>query len=277
MKFIDSHIHTYHCEHAEGEVNEIIDAGIKNGVTNIGFCEHFTSEHLETLPKHTDGRDLVLTRKEEFKEYCLEVNKAKKSYEKKNIKVRLGTEVDYFKGQENNIRKELGRLKGLDFIMGSVHFAGNPGRFFEYYSQKLSDKKILEKYRELLILCIKTDIFDVIGHLDQIRFNLKNPTILENSDFYEEVATLLKEHEMGVDVNTKLSNNDGGFDNKGVTPGPIMLKLCKEKNIPMVLGSDAHSPSQVSRNFKETISYLKNLGINELTYFEKRKPVYYKI
>jgi len=278
MELIDSHIHTYHCEHAKGSVFEVVEGGLKKGVKNFGFCEHFTSDHLETLPRTGDNNETVLTPKDEFEKYRLDIKKAKQIYKEKGVKIRFGTEVDYFKDHDQKIESELGKIKELDFIMGSVHFAGNPGRFFDYYSGRLNDEEILKEYADLLARCIKTGLFDVIGHLDQVKFNLEDSEVLEESSFYEDIVALLKEYGAGVDVNTKLSEGENGtFESQRVTPGPKMLKLCKENDIPMILGSDAHSPSQVSRNFKETISYLKSLGINKLAYFEKRTPIYYEI
>jgi len=50
-----------------------------------------------------------------------------------------------------------------------------------------------------------------------------------------------------------------------------------KKNIPLVLGSDAHQSGKITSNFQEARKFLKNMGINILYYFDKRKLVDYKI
>jgi len=43
------------------------------------------------------------------------------------------------------------------------------------------------------------------------------------------------------------------------------------------LGSDSHTPDTLGVFFDETREYLKYLGVNELCYFENRKPVLFSI
>ena len=40
----------------------------------------------------------------------------------------------------------------------------------------------------------------------------------------------------------------------------------------ITLGSDAHTPQGLGIHFDDTAKYLKSLGVNEIFYFEGRKP-----
>ncbi|MBW6464529.1 MAG: histidinol-phosphatase, partial [Firmicutes bacterium] len=53
-------------------------------------------------------------------------------------------------------------------------------------------------------------------------------------------------------------------------PDRGLLEICRKKNIPVTLGSDAHSPDQVGRYFPEAVSLLQSVGYSELTVFNQR-------
>ncbi|MEO1655593.1 MAG: histidinol phosphatase, partial [Bacteroidota bacterium] len=47
-------------------------------------------------------------------------------------------------------------------------------------------------------------------------------------------------------------------------PSPWILAHAKELNIPVVLNSDAHHPSEITQSFAETADLLKDIGFKEL-------------
>ena len=61
-----------------------------------------------------------------------------------------------------------------------------------------------------------------------------------------------------------------------IDPGLINAELY-ELDIPVVLGSDAHDPSQIGWEFKSTIRKLKDIGYNQLAHFEIRKKTFLEI
>ncbi|SRR3989339_22787 len=62
-----------------------------------------------------------------------------------------------------------------------------------------------------------------------------------------------------------------------INPGIALIKLCKQKNIPLVLGSDAHRPQKIASNFPATMDLLNNLEIHNLFYLQGRKLQEYSI
>ena len=62
-----------------------------------------------------------------------------------------------------------------------------------------------------------------------------------------------------------------------IYPEMDILKKAIEMNIPIILSSDAHNPSEVGFNYIETLAHLKDLGLKELCKFSKRKKEYVKI
>ncbi len=117
-----------------------------------------------------------------------------------------------------------------------------------------------------------------MGHPELIKY-----FVGKNFEYYqkhiEEIVDLLLRYNVAVDLNTdyiKDSKTDK-VDPKRLNPGIETILLCKEKNVPLVIGSDAHTPGKICNNFTDTFKALKDIGIKNLYYFEKRKLHEYKI
>jgi histidinol-phosphatase (PHP family) len=50
-----------------------------------------------------------------------------------------------------------------------------------------------------------------------------------------------------------------------------MLRLMKERNIPVVIGSDSHTPRRVSADFTYALDVLEEAGYEKVSYFLSRK------
>jgi histidinol-phosphatase (PHP family) len=55
-----------------------------------------------------------------------------------------------------------------------------------------------------------------------------------------------------------------------IYPGQDLLKMCFDHEIPITLGSDAHSPEDVAADFDQAIKLLRQVGYNEIAKFAKR-------
>lgn len=268
---IDSHLHTS-CSHGTATVDEMVKESIKKGLSNIAFSEHFTYDHFineEGVPT-VQGRIVEGTTSKNFKQYCMEVNKANKLYKNK-IKIRLGIEVDFIKGREREIRKSLeSQNTNFDFIMGAIHFIGKPLKYFTDY---IEEPWITNEYFGWLESSIKSKLFDIIAHPQLIQYyiDINNK---EYGSYFERLADLLKTYKVAVDVNTDLWGSKGTYQKKMEL---TFLIKCKEKNIPLVLGSDAHSPEKIGNMFPAATKILKGVGIDRLYYFEKRHKIAYAI
>lgn len=62
-----------------------------------------------------------------------------------------------------------------------------------------------------------------------------------------------------------------------MNPGPEILRAMRERDIPVVVGSDAHEPGRVADNFLEAYDLLEACGYDRVRYFIERKPVDLKI
>lgn len=60
-------------------------------------------------------------------------------------------------------------------------------------------------------------------------------------------------------------------------PSEDILRKCFQAQIPICLGSDAHRPDEVGKNFKTALDLLKKVGYTRLTQFNKKRKTSYPI
>ena len=56
-----------------------------------------------------------------------------------------------------------------------------------------------------------------------------------------------------------------------MNPGPQMLALMAERDIPVVIGSDSHTPRRVGDLFLAALGSLETAGYDTVSFFENRK------
>ena len=287
---IDSHVHT-HYSHGDSEVCRIVTEAIKKDIDDIGFSEHFHYDFFSDLGLPTvGGREVNGTLFDNFKLYYNAVIKAMDDFKDK-INIRVGAEVDFLESRATQIRAALDEKPFLhdykeknpdrkfefDFIMGATHFVGQPLKYFSDYKEQ-GDDWMIDEYFKSIEACIKSGIFDIIAHPETVKYFID-----KGFGYYRErieiIVDLLSKHNVAIDVNTDYMKNpiNNKIEMERINPGIEMLTMCKEKNIPMVLGSDAHTPNKLANNFDYALAGLKKIGIKELHYFKNRKLISYEI
>ena len=56
-----------------------------------------------------------------------------------------------------------------------------------------------------------------------------------------------------------------------MNPGPQMLSLMAKRDIPVVIGSDSHTPGRVGENFPLALDLLEEAGYDCVSVFRQRK------
>ncbi|MGV9198933.1 MAG: histidinol-phosphatase HisJ [Promethearchaeia archaeon] len=276
--FEDWHTHHTRCHHAEGSIEDYVKSAIKSRVKTIGVSDHFPYEFLtdiERIPYEEYAMTLS-----EIKNYLGDIQDLQEKYRDK-ISIRIGFEIDFLHNQEALLNKKLEKFKKyLDYILGSVHILegkrGNwcfdDSRFLQEYKDIGVDQVYLVYYETLqnMILSDSFD-FDIVSHFDlPKKFNLfpKEKELVENKAF--ETLELIKAKGKVMEVNT------GGL-RKEVNeqyPSERIIEKMYNLDIPLLLGSDAHHPSEVAFEFEQMKSMLQDIGYTKLAHFENRKMHY---
>lgn len=256
---IDYHLHGNFCGHATGELEEYVTVAIAKRFVEIGFSAH--------LPKVKDPDPYHAMLEEDLPRYVDLVRELQAKY-RNRITIRLGIEADFFPGYEGEIGRLI-RSHPFDYVLGSIHFLGDwhfsskAGRD-RYRTEDPDDAYVA--YFDLLGQLIRSDLFDVVAHPDAIRKRWFTPKRSMEYAF-REVASLLREFSMSLEVNTAGIRRQAG----SIYPEPLFLRACIDEGVSLTIGSDAHTPGDVGRDYDEAFELLRSLGVTEIASYKGRR------
>lgn len=252
---IDLHNHTTLCNHAEGSVDEYVEAAIALGIDIFGFSDHAP---MDFDPKYRMKFD-------EMQLYRAMVMEAKRKYADR-IEILFGYEVDYLEGHMDERVLDA----DVDYLIGSVHFIDEWGfdnpEFIGRYDHEDIDA-IWQRYFDQVEAMAKSGLFDIVGHLDLIKvfkFMPKGDIVSIASRALDAIA----------DAGMTMEINVAGY-RKPVAeayPSPALLKACYKRGIPITFGSDAHKPEQIGLFRSEAERIANEAGYTACVYFRNRHP-----
>ncbi len=250
---VDLHNHTTFCNHANGTMEEYILKAIDLGIDIFGFSDH--------APMDFDPKYRMTFKEKKF--YEMQIAQLQEKY-KNQIKILLGYEVDYL---DNHISADVMKTK-VDYFIGSVHFIHEWGfdnpEFIGVYKDKDIDT-IWEEYFKAIQVMAKSNLFDIVGHIDLIKvFNFmpkKEIKQIANSALRE-----IKKSNMVLEINPAGLRKPIGEQ----YPSSELLELAFELDIPITFGSDAHEIEQIGFEYESITTLAKSIGYTKCVTFENR-------
>ncbi len=169
-----------------------------------------------------------------------------------------------------------------DYIMGAIHdikWHESPVILIHEGSNSLreyGEDKIILEYVNKLIKLVDTNFFDVIAHFDSYRimFPPNNPKYSQY--VWQKLLNLLdkiKNKGMAIEINT--SGTLKGIGSQ--FPDDKIVKEIIQRDIPIMLSSDAHVPKNIGYMFDEFIEKAKKWGLSHLCTYKKREQTLVKI
>jgi histidinol-phosphatase (PHP family) len=256
---IDYHLHGNFCGHASGELEEYVERAVEKGFREIGFSAH--------LPKVIDPDPYHAMLEEDLPRYVERVHSLQERYGDR-IVIRLGIEADYFEGHEEKTERLLARYP-FDYVLGSVHFLDDwhfTSRVGLPRYETEDPATVYPRYYELLGRMIGTGLFDIAAHADAIRREYFRPANSLDRE-YRHIAELLSEHGMAIEVSTAGLRRQAG----SIYPDEGLLRACIDRGVPLTLGSDAHSPDDVGKDYDRAFEILRGLDVREIATYENRR------
>lgn len=254
---VDYHLHTERCGHAEGTMADYVRRSVRLGLREVGFSDHFPLLHTDDPTLSMGLGDLP--------SYMDEVRGLRPDFQ--GIEIRLGIEVDYVPGTLARLRAILGE-HDFDYVLGSVHFVDGWGfddpRYVEGYEER-DLYGLWSRYFELLGDAAECGLFDVLAHPDLIKKFGYRPSG-DVTGLYGMCLDRVSKAGVAVEVNTAGLRKPVGE----IYPSEHFLRMCRERDIPVTLGSDAHSPIDVGRDFHKALDLLRRVGYGEILTFENR-------
>ncbi len=247
-RLTDHHIHTFLCNHAVGTMEEYVVSGFKKGLNKIIFLEHM-EEGVSSLKKTWLTDD-------EFDIYFAEGKRLQEKYSK-DIAIGLGVECGYNPEQLHTIITRL-NMRKWDEIGISCHFlkVDKSDQYLNMFSRSPENLKlaatldvnvVFDSYLSLLTQAVQQLPGTMLCHMDGALRFLPGITPLHKKHRHKIDLLLraVKEQNMCMEINTSgIAIRNEPF------PHSTIRKMARSRNIPMVLGSDAHHPKDVGKHFK---------------------------
>ncbi len=220
----------------------------------------------------------------------------------------VGFEVDYISGEEEEIQSILngllnrsaelgvpisgihgsvhllpGDVKDIDWPKGDVRFVvwDLDESIFLAHLKDRGPKRILHDYFGAMLDLVDLGIYDALSHIDVLRkFDRLNSSgesiyFCEVEDIYTKlsrrVIERISETGMAVEINT------AGFFSPIGRPyiTQELLNYAVELQVPICLGSDAHTPERVGAHFDFALRMLERANCKNLVTFENREKSTY--
>ncbi len=240
-----------------------VEQAILKGLEEIAFTDHiplpdgFDAAHRMSLSELDGYVQSIFDLKNRFPE----------------ISILLGIEADYYRGFESYLENLLNRYP-FDLVIMSVHFiAGWPdGQWvFSYDFPQKTVREIYCEYLQAMKLGIQTGLFDIVGHADLIKSSGQS-LLEENEVQVRQTLEAAREAGMAVEINTS------GWRKAIHQPYPDLdfLPLLREYDLPITVGSDAHTPQQVGLFFERVDQALKKQHMWPVR-FRKREIIFKKL
>ncbi|MBJ42486.1 MAG: histidinol-phosphatase [Planctomycetaceae bacterium] len=250
----ETHSHTPLCRHATGTPKEYAAVAYQRGLRGMIVTCH------NPMP---DGFSAaVRMREDEFQEYVDLVAEAREFWLDR-VDVRLGLEADYFAGYESYLQNQLDSAE-FHYVLGSVH--PQIPEFRERYWQD-DLVSVQRTYFRLLADAAETGLFDCLAHPDLI----KNQTSLvwDPPIVMDDIRRSL---DRIADTGTAMELNTSGVNKviAEMNPFPQMLVEMRQRDIPVVVGADAHVPERVSDGFLDALDLLHECGYRQVSLFLNR-------
>jgi histidinol-phosphatase (PHP family) len=251
----ESHCHTPLCKHAIGWPAEYAAVAEQRGLKGIIVTCH------APLPDNL-GIDHRMG-PEEFDRY-VELVAATRAEFAGRVDVRLGLESDYFPGIEAWAEKLHARVP-LHHVLGSVHMQVTHYKARYFTGDAFAYQQL---YFEHLAESAETGLFDTLAHPDLVKNEAPDAWQFSRiRPFIERALDRIARTGVAMELNTSGLNKALPEMN----PGPVMLRLMRERNIPVVIGADAHRPTRVGDRYEEALTQLENAGYQHVSLFLERR------
>jgi len=251
----ESHMHTPLCKHATGEPEQYAAVARERNLKGIIVTCHnplpdgLAASSRMTLDQFVEYVDLVERAREQCADFC---------------DVRLGFECDYMPGLENFLEKQL-KQDTFHHVLGSVHI-----QLPEYMDQYFTGDALAFQrlYFDLLAQAAETGLFDTISHPDLVKNTFHETWQVQNVlDAICDCLDRIAKTGVAMELNTSGLNKLYPEMN----PGPVMLEQMAQRQIPVVIGADAHVPERVGDAYPQALRQLADAGYSHVSQFYNRK------
>lgn len=158
MQNFNYHSHTYRCMHSDQDMTDedYIKDYIKMGFKKVAITDHCPEKNV------IDKRPRIRMTYEQRKEYLQAIRELKEKY-KNQIEIKVGYEVEYLPGEEENIRE---LKEESDIIVLGQHFVYDENKELRILGKCDYTEEELLRYAEYIEKALELNIPNIIAHPD---------------------------------------------------------------------------------------------------------------
>ncbi len=251
----DTHMHTPLCKHATGQPEAYAAVAQQRGLKGIIITCH--------NPDPDGWSPRTRMSMDQFDPYLAMVQRAREAWQGR-VDVRLGLESDYVPGMETWLAKLHGQAE-FHYILGSVHAPLSDYKARYWHNDVLEFQRTYFKH---LAMAAESGLFDSLAHPDLVKIVFPsqwNPTLL--LDDIRHSLDRIARTGIAMELNTSGLNKVYAEMN----PGRPILEEMKQRDIPVVVGSDAHKPERVAADFEQALDLLQEVGYSQVSFCLNRQ------
>ena len=259
------HVHSKWSD-GDSKMADYIQAASDLGLDEVGISDHYVLT--------PDGRLLGWAMLPEALDEYVEAVQSASGEAREGVTVRLGLEADFFPETVGEVKDVLS-MQPFDYVIGSVHILdGFPidGHKEDWEPLTVAQRDdIIRGYWVRVRQMAESGVFDIAGHLDLTKKFGFRPTV----DISAEISAALDaiaRSEMTVEINT----SGWHFPAQEAYPEPSILRGCLQRNIPVIVTADAHTPANLTRSFDEAYRLIREIGFTETVSYAGRERMFHQ-
>lgn len=256
------HTHTFRCMHASGRDEDYVLAAIAGGYKVLGFSDHSPWKY------ESDFTSDMRMNVSQFEDYYQSIRRLKEKY-KDQIEIKIGLEVEYFPRYMHWIKKLI-RDYQLDYVIFGNHYY-ETDELHIYNGRCTTDDECLDEYVKSTIEGLETGLYAYLAHPDLYMRSMRKWDE-KAKEAAHKICAYCKEHDVimeynlaGLEYSLKIGVMQYPYDE--------FWKIASEYRNKVMIGVDAHKPSQLS-DMKIRHIALEQLSkydlelVDEISFFE---------
>jgi histidinol-phosphatase (PHP family) len=255
-----SHDYHVHSNYSDGRfLPDMVSAAADAGLDGVGIADHCNVSDRESMRvwKARFGFNLDVT----YERRRAAIDSLRDAFD---LRIYDAVEMDYDRRDEDAIAAFLDAAD-FDYAVGSVHeLDGRNVHDRAHFAAKPEPERreLVAEYYETVLALIDSGLFDVVAHPDLVE---RNPALrgFSTPEQHERVAAALADAGAVPEVNAgRIHDEYGEFH-----PTPAFLERFVDHDVPVVLGSDSHTPDAIPERLPALRERLADAGVTTTTPF----------